>query len=186
MGYYLTLSSENQFQFNCPVFDANTKMAACMALREAVWMGKHVEKRQGCQAAMNCSMCPAAVIVKNISHGKGQVSDDYGSKEPKVGKLHADVLERIRNVIPIERELQRFALSDTERERLRTTRTRIEAQLRTAPGAGGKSTAYVEPKKFATITREPIKVGKRTEPNNDIINQAARTGDMSAAINAAA
>ncbi len=186
MGYYLTLSSENQFQFTCPVFNANTKMSACVALREAVWMGKRVEKRQGCQAAMNCSMCPAAAIVKKIGYGHGLVSDDYGSKEPKMGKLHADILERIRNVVPIERELGRFDLSETERQLLRSTRERVDAQLKTAPGANGKSTAHVEPKKHATFIRQPAAVSNRPTTQNDTINRAAMTGDMTAAINAAA
>ncbi len=187
MGYYLTLSGDNQFQFTCPVFNANTKMAACVALREAVWMGKTVAKRQGCQAAMNCSMCPAAAIVKQISYGHGLVSDDYGSKEPKMGKLHADVLERIRNVIPIERELSRFTLSDAERQLLLTAKERIDSQLKTAPGANGKSTAFVEPKKQATFLREPTEARKApTNTQNEAINRAAMTGDMTAAINAAA
>ncbi|TDW20376.1 hypothetical protein EV128_1256 [Rhizobium azibense] len=194
MPHYLTLARENEFQFNCPVFNANTKMAACMALREAVWMGKTVEKRQGCQAAMNCGMCPAAAIVSKINYSRTPVSDDYGSKEPKVGKLHADILERIRNIIPIPRELGRFALTDNERELLNSTRGRIEAQLKTAPGASGKETAFVEPRRSIsniTTTRRPLEAeGKRTvvqkTTQNQAINNAAKTGDMAAAINAAA
>ncbi|MBX5130685.1 hypothetical protein HJB53_29805 [Rhizobium lentis] len=188
MAFYLTLSRENQFQFTCPVFNATTKMAACMMLREAVWMGKRVEKRQGCQAAMSCGMCPAAAIVSKMSYSRGPVSDDYGSKEPKVGKLHADILDRLKNVIPIQRELGRFTLSDQERQMLLTTRGRFEDQLKSAPGRDGKATAFIEPKKHATLVNEP---GQRPaaptrSPQDNTINRAAMAGDMSAAINAAA
>jgi hypothetical protein len=191
MAHYLTLSRENEFQFTCPVFNATTKMAACMVLREAVWMGKRVEKRQGCQAAMNCSMCPAAAIVNKMSFARQPVSDDYGSKEPKVGKIHADILERIKNIIPIQRELGRFALSDNERQMLLTTRGRIEEQLKTAPGRDGKTTAFIEPKRRGSLINEPVEASPRAarpaKPAQDnTINHAAMTGDMTAAINAAA
>jgi hypothetical protein len=181
MAQYLTLSNQNQFSFTCPVFNADTKMASCMVLREAVWMGKHVEKRRGCQAAMNCSMCPAAEIVRKISYGK-DVSDDYGSLEPKRGKLHADILERIAPRIPIQRELERAGISDTERELLMSARPRVEAQLKVAPGYDGKKTQHIEPRKHAS----PAAIRPKPEPVNHTINQAAMTGDLSAAINAVA
>jgi hypothetical protein len=187
MAHYLTLAADNQFTFTCPVFNANTKMAACTMLREAVWMGKHVEKRQGCQAAMNCSMCPAAQIVKNISYGKGEVSDDYGSKEPKQGKLHADVLERIVNTVPIAREVERFSLTPNERDLLYSAKERIQAQLKTAPG----KSQFIAPKKVSTTLRDETDdttPRQRTvvAKKNDTLNQAAKTGDMAAALNIAA
>jgi hypothetical protein len=187
LGFYLTLSAKNQFQFTCPVFNAETKMSACMALREAVWMGKHVEKRLGCQAAMNCGMCPAATIVSRINYAKEAVSDDYGSIEPKKGKLHANILQRIVNVIPRMKELERIGVSETERELMLTARSRIEAQLKTAPDANGKAN-FIEPRRIqndkpisSRIAAKPAAV----KTKNEAINQAARTGDMSAAINAA-
>lgn len=203
MAFYLTLSNKNEFRFECPVFNAPTKMASCMTLRDAVWAGRNVEKRKGCQVAMRCGMCPAARIVDKISYSKEPVSDDYGSLEPKNGKLHADILERILRVIPINSELERGGVSPEERQMLLTTRPRIEAQLKSAP----KSAAFVAPKQIRATIYEPtdlkgdrskrtvIKeeahvirdVPARAAPKaNETINQAARTGDMTAAINAAA
>lgn len=203
MAFYLTLSHTNEFRFECPVFNAQTKMASCMVLRDAVWAGRYVEKRKGCQVAMRCGMCPAARIVDKISYSRDVASDDYGSLEPKVGKLNADILDKILRVIPIPSELERGSISPEERQLLLTTRTRIEAQLKSAP----KSPSYVAPKQIrATIyeagdtrgdrarrtivtseARSIRDVPAKTAPKiNQTINEAARTGDMSAAINAAA
>ena len=203
---YLTLAPENEFQFVCPIFNAKTKMAACMVLRERVWMGQPTEKRQGCQAAMNCSMCPAAAIVERIGKRDGTPhSDDYGSTEPKIGKIHAQILERVRNTIPIKAVLDRFTLTANERELLATTRARIDEQLKTAPGRDGRTTSYIAPKKIEASLYPSKSVAKRDRSEDreydmpaetrpiprqsakiHTINKAAMTGDMSAAINAAA
>lgn len=185
MAFYLTLSAKNQFTFTCPTFNAETKMSACMALREAVWMGKHIEKRRGCQAAMNCGMCPAAAIVSRINYSREPVSDDYGSLEPKKGKLHANILQRILNVIPRQKELERIGVSDAERELLMTTRPRIEAQLKSAPGDKAQ---FIEPRrtKEAPMSTKlaASEKPKTTKPSQNAINHAAATGDIAAAINA--
>ena len=173
---YLTLAPENEFQFVCPVFNAKTKMASCMVLRERVWMGQETDKRQGCQAAMNCSMCPAAVIVTQISkHAAQPVSDDYGSVEPKVGKLHASILERIRNTIPIKSMLDRFALTPSERDLLVSTRGRIDEQLKTAPGRDGKATSYIAPKRIESTlygTKPSAKRDRSEEREYDMTIEA--------------
>jgi hypothetical protein len=184
MAFYLTLSAKNQFSFTCPTFNAETKMSACMALREAVWMGKHVEKRRGCQAAMNCGMCPAAAIVSRINYAREPVSDDYGSLEPKKGKLHANILQRILNVIPRQKELERIGVSDAERDLLMTSRARIEAQLKSAPGDKAQ---FIEPRRVKDTpisTRLAASEKPKTTSTQNAINHAAATGDIAAAITA--
>jgi hypothetical protein len=156
-----------------------------MALREAVWMGKSVEKRQGCQAAMRCSMCPAAAIVDKIVYSAGDVSDDYGSIEPKQGKLHADILQRVYAPMPIESWITRYNLTDRERELLFSAKPRVAAQMKTAPGANGKSTPFVEPRRAANTEIRPRKPVENTPTVSNEISHAARTGDMAAALNAA-
>lgn len=194
MADYLTLSPKNAFSFVCPVFDVETKLAACTTVRETVWMGKPVmnrdgkEVRIGCQAAMRCGMCPAAAIVKEISFGGGRISDDHGSVEPKKGKLHARILERIVNVSPVDMFLKPFNLSAGERDRLMTARSRIAEQLKTAPGAGNRKTAFIEPKRTAMTPVNPRKKAIPTEATETVPNaiaKAAMTGDMTAALNAA-
>jgi hypothetical protein len=185
--HYQTLSTTNQFVFTCPIFDADTKMAACMALREAVWMGKHIEKRRGCQAAMRCGMCPAAAIVSKIIYSQAAVSDDYGATEPKKGRLRADILGRIANVIATESVITKFGLSDRELELIRSARPRIVEQMKTAPGAT-KTAAFVEPKARNTAAVKPTRrtaTPKPIETKPDAITTAATTGDMAAALNAA-
>ncbi|OCP21873.1 MULTISPECIES: hypothetical protein [unclassified Ensifer] len=211
MAKYLTLSSENQAQTVCPIFNAKTKVASCMLLRERVWAGTKIEKRQGCQVAMRCGMCPATAIVDRIGKVNGQLaSDDYGSLEPKVVRIHAPILERIKSVIPLKSVLDQYQLTPEERQMLQTTRGRIEEQLKTAPGRDGKSTAYIAPQKidYALYGSTPVSKRKldidreeadfevavprtvvRTQPKSakdNTINRAAMTGDMSVAINAAA
>lgn len=206
MAKYLTLSDENQAVIECPTVGAKSKVAQCMKLRELVWMGARIEKRQACQVAMKCSMCPAAAIVKRIGMVHGQLtSDDYGSLEPKMVRLHADVLERIKNTIPITSVLDKAPLEPQERQRLLTSRQRIEEQLKTAPGRNGKSTPYIAPTKLDSPFSASKSVAKRgrvedeydheevvstprvAKPTrNETINKAALTGDMTAAINAAA
>lgn len=206
MPKYLTLSEENQAVFECPTVGAKSKVAQCMKLREMVWMGTQIDKRHACKVAMKCSMCPAAAIVKNISMaGQQPVSDDYGSTEPRVVKIHANVLERIKNTLPITSVLDRAPLSPEERQRLLTSRQRIEEQLKTAPGRNGKSTPFVAPTKVDSAFSPSKSVGRRgriedehdredvipmsrvSKTNrNETINKAALTGDMTAAINAAA
>lgn len=211
MARYLTLSPENQAQTVCPIFNAKTKVASCMLLRERVWAGTRIEKRQGCQVAMRCGMCPAAAIVDSIGKRNGQLSsDDYGSTEPKAVRIHAPILERIKNVIPLKSVLDQYTLTPEERQALLSTRGRIEEQLKTAPGRDGKSTPYIPPQKIdyslygsttlserrvdlerddtefeVTVPRTVVRTQPKTATDNTI-NRAAMSGDMSAAINAAA
>ncbi len=207
MPRFLTLAPENQFQFVCPVFNAKTKMAACSTLRDRVFAGAQPAVRKGCQAAVRCSMCPAAEIVRRISYGV-QTSDDYGSTEPKVGKIHAVVLDKMKNTIPILSVLDQIGVSPEERQLLLTSRTRIAEQLKTAPGRDGKETPFIAPQKINPYiySSKPVSKRRQDEDETDLdmtidatvahrappksqnttINRAAMTGDMSAAINAAA
>lgn len=180
MKSYLTLSSKNQFSFHCPIFDTETKMAACMKLREIVWRGQKVDVRQGCQAAMKCSMCPAAALVSLYIYNHGWDNDFHGSAELKKGKLHALVLDKVARVMPIDRIVNQHNLSQREKELLYSTRDRIEAQLKSAPGERPDRASDYEPpkrqKKAAKKSAAPAPAAAITE--------AAKTGDIAAAINA--
>lgn len=179
MNHYLTLSPRNKFEFHCPVFDADTKLAACLKLRELVWRGQQVEVRHGCQAAMKCSMCPAATIVDLYHYNKNWTNDFHGAAEPKKGKLHAMVLDRIARVIPIDRVVDQHNLSKREKDLLYSSRDRVEAQLKTAPGERPDQPSSYQPPKRQRKTAKKV----APEKNNAIL-EAAQTGDLAAAINA--
>lgn len=184
----LTLSEENQFSFVCPLFNAETKMSMCMKLRELKWMGKApLDKRRGCQAAMSCGKCPAAEAVSQIiySRAKEGMPDFYGSKTPTVGKLRADVLEKVERTMMREDIMNKIGVSDAERTLLDGANDRIRAQLKTAPkGEGHYSPRQSSADPVTTRKRTTTKISREetiveTPPRND----AALTGDMSAALN---
>jgi hypothetical protein len=182
MAHYQSLAYTNQFTFTCPIFDAKTKMGACTKLRDVHAKGKPLEIRRGCQAAMSCGMCPAAEMVRMYWQNKSWNNDHHGSVEPKEGKLHAQLLERVLRVMPQQAVLARYGVSDAERERLLSARERIAAQLKTAPGeliGRRDSDDYEAPKPRRKASSTPAKPA-----STNTINQAAATGDMSAAINA--
>lgn len=180
--HYESLSYKNKFTFTCPVFNAKTTMGACTRLRDMTTAGKTMEIRKGCQAAMKCGMCPAAAMVQMYWQNSSWKNDHHGSLESKEGKLHAQVLERIVRVVPQEPVLSRIGVSASERDLMHTARERIEAQLNTAPGEtfNRREVSDYEAPKRKRKTAAPT---PKPEINNKLA-EAARTGDLSAAINA--
>lgn len=204
MAYTLTMDEEkNQFSFICPIFNAQTKMSSCIKLRQKKWRGETVEKRQGCQVAMDCGKCPAASAVEQISYNRYQegIPDNYGSLEPVVGKLRADILNRVLRPLITDKVLNRYSVTDAERDLLLSASKRIEEQLKTAPGGNGKFVPHANT--YAADARNSVNVRRKTNisddaaertekvariqkpSNNNALADAARTGDMSAALNAA-
>jgi hypothetical protein len=187
MPKLMTLSDENQFEFTCPIFNTDVKMAGCMLLREKKWMGQGPAIRRGCQAAMTACKCPAAAIVDQINYGRfpDGVPDNYGSKTPVKGKLRADILERILRPMVLTKTVDDFGVSPAERTLLLSANDRIAAQLKSAPAGEGKYVAR-NASLGETVTERRRPVRTRTEapkPANDTLADAARTGDMAAAIN---
>ena len=173
---YISLSDENAFQFVCPLFNAKTKMGSCTKLREMVWMGKHVPVRRGCQAAMRCGKCPAADMVSRYCFDKNWTNDHHGSVEPKEGKLMRSILERIRNVLMRDKVMDECGVPANERLLLESANERIDQQMKTAPGEASRN--YTPTAARKTVSAPP------TAPKESEINQAAATGNLTAAINA--
>lgn len=176
----VTLSPANKFTFVCPLFDAKTMMGHCVQLRDIVWKGKTFPKRLGCQAAMKCGKCPASELISmHIFNGTWN-NDFHGSREAKEGKLHAAVLARIERVVMQESVMNALGVSSAERQKLADANERIAQQLKTAPGeAPERASSYDAPRVAARKASKPA-----PRPVTDKINEAARTGDMSAAISA--
>ncbi|SCW95732.1 hypothetical protein [Ancylobacter rudongensis] len=186
MRRFKTLASDNQFSFICPIFNVATRMAACMKLRDLVWKGKGPDVRKGCQACMKSSKCPAAAIVDRIHYGGKDVADDYGSDQPVMGKLGADVLDRIRRVIVQDVHIQQCGVPPEEQQLILSANPRIDEQLKTAP-TDGKAKRYVASDYEETPRRRAPK--PKSAPQDiaspapsSRVNDAARTGDLAAAI----
>ena len=174
----LTLSDDNQFSFICPIFDVQTKMAACMTLRELVWRGEKPAVRKGCQVCMHANKCPVNTIIWDMIRSPG--NDPYGSETPKVGKLqerHLAAIERVK--VPdkmIERAMEQ-GLPPAE-----------VAKIRKSNDMAAK-TASKHIRNAQEIALEDVQIDRRKRPPTETVMapeiSAAITGDMSAAVNAA-
>jgi hypothetical protein len=179
---YQTLDPENKFEFVCPIFNAQTKMSTCVKLRNMVWQGKTPDARKGCQACMSIGKCPAAVITQKMamSNARNMVEDDYGSTKPVVGRIRADVLEKILPAMHIVTMIDRFCVSPEEFRAIETANERIEKALNSAP----KNERSKTPIAFSP-SQSPVKkrASAKKTPLDENLKNAAVSGDISAAIN---
>lgn len=166
----LTLMTENQFSFTCPIFEVETRMSHCVRLRDLTYYGgKPLPVRRGCQACIKDSKCPASEIVRRLSFGR-DVSDHYGSTKPVKGPIERSVLEKIANVVVTEKTLSHVDASPAERAKIATASERINQMISSAP------------KKVST-PRSTTPVASKSTINHKV-NTAAASGDLAAAINA--
>lgn len=187
MTQFESLKNSNQFKFTCPLFNTETRMGACVQLRDLVWIGAKPPFRRGCQAAMRCGKCPAAEMVRRYCYSKAWVNDHHGSVTPKVGKLMLPILERIRPVMMRDNILDELKVPDNERMLLATANERIDVQMKTAPAdtadadyAPRRATRKAAPAPKIVTNPSPKAAPK---PNREL-NHAAITGDLAAAISA--
>lgn len=183
MRKYQTLSYSNQFSFVCPIFNTETKLSACMQLRDELWRGNEKTVRRGCQACMRSGKCPAAIISQQIIFSNERAPDTYAANTPVVGKLHADVLARILPVYVREPHINYFGLSDAEQNLILTANDRIAAQLKVAPQAEENSPyrqSYSESKPEKRTRRQ--KVAVEAKPKIEI-DDAAASGNLAAGLN---
>lgn len=181
MAILKTLLPTNLFRFVCPIFGAEVELRGCLALRDKLWRGEVQPIRQGCQACLRASKCPIVPMMTMLRSEKG--GDPYYSAEPKVGRLLPDLLKRIAAVVVPDQILKTFDIQPRQRELILETN-----------GAGGakklKGSVDLGEINVAMPSeghREPPPkklTAKKPAPETDL-NEAARTGDMSAAINAA-
>lgn len=180
--------ARNQFSFECPVFEVTTKIAVCFRLRELVWAGVKPEVRKGCQVCMRAGKCPAAAVIAT-KYPKGKSwQDDYASDKPVLGKLRKDVLQRIARTLVVESYYREFPASDAEKLKIETCQTRIEKMLSSAPAPSNYTPNYDKPTismSHSERSRPRRSASKPELVNSNTVNQAAETGDLSAAINAA-
>ena len=179
-----SLSYSNQFQFTCPLFNTTTRMGACVKLRDMFYAGVRTEVRRGCQAAMACSKCPASEMVRRYAYNSDWDNDHHGSKTPKDGKLMLALLERIRPVMMRDNIMDQYRVPDAERALLLSANTRIDEQMRTAPGKPSRVASEFEPIKSQPRKKIEAENSPSKQSVNQNINQAAITGDLAAAINA--
>lgn len=162
------VSESNKLQIKCPVFEAPTKVSACVKLRDMVWRGEKPEKRQGCQVAMRCGTCPVAQLVQYTAFASEKI-DHYYSDVPVMGRLRKDVLDRISNTLNTRSIMSFYTLSLGEIKMLESSVDRIRLMVGKAP--------------VATDERKAKRIVKKSVPKAAKIDAAAATGDMSAAVN---
>ncbi|MBD9511656.1 hypothetical protein IB265_33410 [Ensifer sp. ENS10] len=186
-NYYVNLDdSRNQFSFVCPIFEVTTKISMCFKLRELFWAGAKPDVRKGCQACMRANKCPAAAIVSQRRQPGRSWQDDYASDEPVVGKIRRDILERIHRPMVVEAHYREFPVSDAERLKIETASDRIGKMIGAAPLPSDDG-AYVRPT-FSGDSSSATKKRRVTKPkadNTNSVSEAAKSGDLAAAINAA-
>lgn len=181
MLHFKTLLPTNQATFNCPIFDATTRVAGCVLLRDKLYRGDHIETRKGCQACISASKCPMAAIVSKMAFGKSDVGDDMGDLEPRTARLPADILGAIMPIMVMDTTLTRFRVSDGERLLIATANIRIEKQLLTAPKTSKYPASYHRPTSASAIMTTPV--AAKVTPAETAAQKAAATGDLSGAIN---
>ena len=168
-GLKKTLARENQACITCPVFNVESKLSACLVLRDEVWKGRRPDVRRGCQAALTDSKCPVYHLVKHMERTD---DDPMHAAEPKNVPWPKEILERVGPVQVQERTMDKFGVSDRERQLLVAANDWKGA----APRARSSS-ARLEDVQSAVPAPKPAP---------DATLTAASSGDMSAAINAAA
>lgn len=180
-----TLSPANRFAFVCPIMATEVEIRTCVLLREKVYSGHRVDGRRGCQACIRSSKCPAAEIVRRIAFGTTDMTEHCVSAERVVGKIPADVLERIAPIMVRDVDMNGFGVPSTEVALIHSSRDRIEAQIATAPRerASSRKTS-VDQSRPARAQRpaKPIVMPETTSTTH--IEKAAATGDLAAALNA--
>lgn len=173
-GERKTLDPANQFSIVCPIFKAQTKLAACFALRDLWARGECPPTRRGCQVALDAGKCPIEHILQSM---RLQGDDPYHSKEAKVGTLRATILERIAPVLVLEKAIERANVSPKEAEYL----LKANEDARKGVGRAVKKARRADP----DMTQLEITDTMAVVVPDTAIAKAAKSGDMTAAVNAA-
>lgn len=177
----LTLSPENQFTFTCPIFKANTKISACLKLRDLVWKGKKTEVRKGCQACLSASKCPIYWVMRDMT---ANGTDPYASTTPVQGALEPQILNHIAPIIVPSRTLDDFQVDGREREIIVALNASAGPATADAIAKANKRRRSAPIRRSSSPAPEPVKLTSPTEttPSRDKTVEAAMSGDMAAAV----
>jgi len=173
-----TLAPTNQFCFTCPIFNVETKIASCFALRDEVWRGRKPEVRKGCQVALHDSKCPVYWILAQMD--RDDEYDPHHAAERHVGHLDRKILERIAPIQVQERTIERVGVSDKERALLLASNS-----MKVSKPKGSVELEDVERSERKVSSRKASAPVEKKE-TVDATVEAAMSGDLSAAITRAA
>lgn len=173
----MALSEVNQYVFTCPIFNVDTKLSNCVKLDDMVRRGQGPDVRQGCQVCMRASKCP----IRHLTNAMFRRGEDLCfSSTPKKGKLPAEILQRIDPIVVLN--FHYYGLTPSEKERDMIERVNGRGRIDPKNGASMESVAS-KPKQSAP-TRPARKTHASVDASTDATtHEAARTGDMAAAIN---
>lgn len=167
-GFSRMLKPENLFRFVCPVFNAEVEARVCFKLHESFMRGQPHAKRPGCNACMAANKCPVPHMTNEVLRNRAEA---YFAAEPTVGNLSKDVIERVAPVIVMEKTLRKYGASPAE-----------EAAIEAATFVVGEKPAGTK-KRGAVVT---VKLDKSDDEAPDATIEAAKTGDLGAALTKAA
>ena len=168
MGSYdpkKTLDEANPLHVICPIFQAETPIATCFKLRDIVWRGDRPAQRQGCQACMRANKCPINNIIWDMIRNTDL--DPYWSSQKKTVNFKEHDLERIARVKVTDWIINSYSLNEKELAMIN------KANAQAAIGVFKKG----RPNAVSAQSFEEA-------PEVSDTAAAAKSGDMSAAINA--
>ncbi|CAO3459932.1 hypothetical protein [Azospirillum argentinense] len=168
--------ADNLFRFVCPIFQHETEARVCLKLRELMYRGTPHEKRPGCAACIGASKCPIMHMMADTQ--REDRHNAYFSATPVVGRISDWVMKRIAPIVVLERHLvgvppgQRAGIERCtagRHESARSMMTDVEV-TETAPPR------RKAPRPAAAAASDAV----------DATVRAAQSGDLSAAVTAAA
>lgn len=178
-----TYSQDNMFHFDCPIFGSEQRLRDCLALRDEWVVGKRVPGREGCLACLSSSKCPIVPIMRDVLN-KGM--DPYFSKERTRGSLDSRHIDMIRNVVvtdyfaapynvPAE---QWVAIQNAHKKLMEGAKVSKSSVFELSTFEREEAARPARKRRVEAETKVPVQAHREE-------NDAAITGDLSAALNAA-
>lgn len=164
---------DNRAQIECPVFKATVELRGCFKIQERYMRGEVVKTsdgrptRQGCQSCMASAKCPTWHIVQDLRRRPESVEGLY-SADPKLVKLPTSILERIAPIQTLEMHTARFEPSPREKELI------------------DQANGMKLPERTVEVAKPRKRVIKKVDAVDDAVIVAAQSGNLAAALNAAA
>ncbi|KAA5603494.1 hypothetical protein F1188_19665 [Roseospira marina] len=162
------LAPQNMARMTCPVFPLDVEVRTCFRVHDLFMKGKPHPKRAGCNACMAAGKCPARLMVQESIRAPRPV---YFSETPAMVTLSDDILEDVGCIVVSSKMINQFGCTSKEVAFIEAATTPRHEVAKTKRRRG----AVQAPK--STLTPRPA---------HDDAPAAAETGDMAAAVTAAA
>lgn len=178
-----TYSPDNMFYFDCPIFGSEQRLRDCLALRDEWVSGKRVPGREGCLACLSSSKCPIVPIMRDVLN-KG--ADPYYSRERTRGSLDARHVDMIRNVVVTDYFAAPYNVPAEQWAAIQSAHKRLMEGSKVAKSSAFELSVFEREEAVRPPRKRKVEEETRTSVSSrSATNEAAITGDFSAALNAA-